>query len=227
MLVIRAGRQAQRDAAGCPGVDIGVDLRIGLGHLGGYRHGVRVTIHTRQAREASRVNRTGEIDKAHLPILVTRFVDNRDRVPCTHEHGCSVAIVLIGDIERGLILAHPRYKGNMTRCAKSPDAVRDRKDSYRTQARFRSQRQAEAFGIHSPFSGIAPVQREVIAEQVPLLPGPPDTVSASRERTRTKRKGIAISRKGDMCTASINRWSRMVKCPRLRRNKGQTDQREQ
>jgi hypothetical protein len=66
----------------------------------------RVAIDTWQVREETWINWFGEIDEAQVVILVTRFIDDRDRIASTDVHRSGITIVLIRHIEGTSITAY-------------------------------------------------------------------------------------------------------------------------
>ena len=180
--------------------------------------GNAVSIDARQMREQVAIKEPGKIDKTHLTILVTRLVDDRDIVASTDIHRVGIAIVLIGHIEAAAIGADIRHKSHVSGWTKGPDAISAGKDGDRTDARGCSQRQARTFGVHDPVGGVAPVQRQVISQQVPLFPCPPDTISPGRERARTELERVAIRRVERLITTRLHCGGGMIQ-DRLRLNR--------
>ncbi len=140
----------------------------------------------------SGINGFWEINEAQLTILETCFIDDGNSIACADEHGSRVTIVLICYIERTTVRADPGDKGYMPSRAESPHTVCNRKDSYRARPRSCSQGQAVTFCVDNPISCIAPVERKIIAEQVPLLPCPPNTVTPCWVGAGTEWERVAI-----------------------------------
>src|SRR5258707_2692571 len=127
-------------------------------------------------------------------------------------HGCGIAIILIGHIEGLAVRTWRTYKCHVSRCTKGPPAVCHREDGQRANARERAHGQAEAFRVHNPIRGIAPIERQIIAQLVPLFPGPPHAVAArGRKRSWAERERIAIRAKRRACAARIDRRHCMIR----------------
>src|SRR2546426_6719602 len=139
-----------------------------------------------------RVDKLWEIDEAHFPILETWLIDDRNIITSADEHWVGISIVLIGYIEGRAVRTDPRDKGHMPGGTESPDTICAWKDGYRTWAWGCSQGQTKAFRINDPIGGIAPIGGKVIAEKVPLLPCPPDTVTSYGKRTGAEGERVAI-----------------------------------
>jgi len=141
-----------------------------------------------------------EIDEAQLAILVAWLVDDGNSIACTGIHGIGIPIVLVGDIEGTPVSADPGDKGHVPGCAKGPRAVGHGEDRYRANPWRCAQWQTCAFGVDDPIGSIAPVERQVIAEQVPLLPGLPDTVSSAWIGAGAQLEGVAVGRVKSLIT---------------------------
>lgn len=215
-LVVSAGWEAERNAAGRSCRLVSVQLLIGLRHLRNLGYGAR--INAGQVREAVRIDGTGKVNETHVPVLEARLVNVGDIIACAGVHRGGVSIVLIGDIEGGLVLADPGDKSDMARRAEGPYAIGNRKDGDGGEARLCPDWQSKALGIYNPLGGVSPVERQIIAQQVPLLPGPPDTIAATWIGAGTEPKGIAIRGKGELLAVHINRRVGMVKSLRVPRD---------
>ncbi len=139
-----------------------------------------------------------------------RLVDDGDIVADADIHGLRIAIVLIGNIECIAARTDIGDKGGVASRTKGPDAIGAGEDGQRANARRCADRQTGALGIHNPVGGIAPVGRQVITQQMPLLPRPPDAIAPGGIGAGAEGIRVAIRRIKRLTTAHIHRWRGMI-----------------
>ena len=99
---------------------------------------------------------------------------------------------MIGHVKGATIGTDGGDEGDMSQRGEGPDAIANRKDGNGADTRGFAYGQAGAFRVGDPVGGIAPVARQIIAQVMPLLPGPPDAVAAAWCRARAESIGIAV-----------------------------------
>src|SRR6266704_1440710 len=126
-------------------------------------------------------------------------------------HRSRITIVLIGDIEGSATSTHPGNERHMPGRTKGPYSITHREDCYRANSWSLAQWKSCSFGVDNPIGGISPVEGQVIAEQVPLLPCPPDTVPSTRVGTGTKLKRVPVGGVKSLVTCLVKCRSSMIK----------------
>ena len=127
-------------------------------------------------------------------------------------HKMGIAIVLIGHVECRVIATNRGHERDVSIGAIRPYTISAGKDGYCSYPWRRANDQTRTVGIDRPISGIAPVQRQIIAQQMPLLPRPPHAVSTHGVRARALGERVAIRRIEGLTTNVTGRLYCMTLC---------------